>query len=324
VGCSTLELTAGEHELRPAEGWTLDQLDLYDQLVGQPAAGAGRDLVTDVEGRDVDQVITVAASDGPVALRIGQSWDPRWRATVGGKDLGPPMKVDGWSSGWLLPPASGSRSVHVQFAPQRGARLALAASITTVLVAAGLWLWGFRRRRSHVDATVGTAREVRPARTRAVPYPAFSVLAAGAAGVSLGMAGLVGVVVALLLSRVRALPTSAKVATGAGLVAFAGLIQVMSASDSWGSVDATVPSATMWPHWLAVVGLVVALSAGLATDSSVRSVREPSVSPSSLVHGYGHQDVDAVSGPGEPGRRHAPVRDVDWSMDAERERERDG
>ena len=269
AGCSTLRLGSGEHTLRPRDGWRLDQLDLSDRQAEAPVGGAGPDLVTKVRGRDVDQVVTLGASDEPVVLKIGQSWDPRWRATVEGVDLGEPSKVDGWSSGWILPASETTRSVHVEFAPQRAASLALGVSILTVIGAAGLWLWGFRRRVPGAGAAVVTrGSDAQTARERPVPSLTFVVVAVGAAVVGFGVPGLLGVVAALVLSKVLAVRASVGLVAGASLLAIAGAVQVVSSSESWGGVDSTVPSASMWPHWLAIGGLVVALFAALSDPSS--------------------------------------------------------
>ena len=253
AGCSTLGLGSGEHTLRPRDGWRLDQLDLSDRQAEAPVGGAGPDLVTKVRGRDVDQVATLGASDEPVVLKIGQSWDPRRRATVEGVDLGEPSKVDGWSSGWILPASETTRFVHVEFAPQRAASLALGVSILTVIGAGGLWLWGFRRRVPGAGAAVVTrGSDAQTARERPVPSLTFVAAAVGAAVVGFGAPGLLGVVAALVLSKVLAVRASVGLVAGASLLAIAGAVQVVSTSQSWGGVDSTVPSASMRPNWLAI------------------------------------------------------------------------
>ena len=54
---------------------------------------------------------------------------------------------------------------------------------------------------------------------------------------------------------------------GTALVAAGGLTQVLSSRGSWGMVDAAVPAASMWPHWLAVVGLVLTLVSAWRVDA---------------------------------------------------------
>jgi arabinofuranan 3-O-arabinosyltransferase len=259
VGCKPLRLGPGGHQVRARKGWVLDKLDLVDRREGRSTTDAGVDLVSDVEGRDVDQLVTVRASDAPVALKMGQSWDPRWRASLDGEDLGPPVQVDGWSTGWVLP-AGGTRTVHVEFAPQRTAAVGLAVSALTVVGAAGLCLWGFRRRPSASSRDVAAhEREVDLVPRPGTPSWAVDALCAGATGLTFGLPGLAGMAAALALARVLALPAGTRVRVGAGLVGLAGALQVMTSRGSWGTVDAGVPSATMWPHWVAIVGVVVAL-----------------------------------------------------------------
>ena len=261
-GCAPVALAAGEHSLRPLSGFVVDALDLADE---EGPAGAPRpvtDLVTAVGGRDVDQTIDLAATDVPVALKTGQSWDPRWHATVDGVDLGPPRVVDGWSIGWVLD-AGGERTVHVTFGPQRAADAGLWASAVVVLVAAGAWLLPRKGGEAPLRPAGPHHNNHRPSRRWTERARVLTVLAVVAAGVGFGLPGLVGCALLVVMRQLRVGRRDRSLAFGAGLVAAGGLIQVWASHGSWGRVDAGVPATTLWPHWVAVVGLVLVLGATL-------------------------------------------------------------
>ena len=270
--CSPIDLGAGAHTLRPAEGYVLDALDLSEGPPPVTQTQGVLNLVASVTGRDVDQRIEVGATDVPVALKIGQSFDPRWRAIVDGVDLGPPRVVDGWSTGWVLEP-SGARTVQVRFEPQRAADLALWASAAVLLVAVGLLVfWRRPARRAHHAAGERAPRTVSTRRAR---------LNAGGVGlaatVGFGLPGLVGACVAAAVARLKPGRRDLGIPLGVGLVAVGGLTQVVTSHESWGRVDAAVPAASLWPHWVAVVGLVVCLVSALrprpAPGSTTEEVR---------------------------------------------------
>lgn len=132
--CGEVELPAGDHELRPADGYQLDSLSLRDTQ-GLKVARTAPAAVTTVH-RDLDRgtTVEVGRSSGPVMLSIGQGYDPRWRATLeDGTDLGEPQVVGGYATGWLIPDGK-AHTVHVDFAPQRYANVALLVSLLTLLL----------------------------------------------------------------------------------------------------------------------------------------------------------------------------------------------
>lgn len=61
-----------------------------------------------------------------VVLRTG--WSPDWRATIDGRDLGPPRVADGYAAGWTLEPSIRESTISIVFAPsaQYVAMLAIA------------------------------------------------------------------------------------------------------------------------------------------------------------------------------------------------------
>lgn len=164
TGCGDpVALDAGEHDLRSAGPWTLDDLHLTSgtDAVTRPAAAAA----VDVERSATSTALTVRGACDPCYLRVGAGFDDRWRASLGGEDLGPPVVVDGYSVGWRLTAADGDR-VEVTFAPTPWARLAWVVSGLVVLATTGFVLLAGRpvprwvpaaRRRRDAPAAAGEA-----------------------------------------------------------------------------------------------------------------------------------------------------------------------
>lgn len=131
--CEQVDLSWGEHELRPAAGWQLDELTLRD-VQGRTVARPTPPPVTQVHADlDLGTTVEVGPAFGPYVLSTGQGYDPRWRASIDGEDLGDPVVVDGYSVGWVVED-NAAHTVHVDFAPQRWANLALGVSLLTLLV----------------------------------------------------------------------------------------------------------------------------------------------------------------------------------------------
>ncbi len=162
----TLQLAAGPHELSTGPGdetgWNVDRLVLASGEAGTPmvlGSGAaatvttipsapGPELRIDAQGRSTIRA-TVTATGEPFWLVLGQSLNPGWRATVDGRDLGPPTLVNGFANGWRVEPSGESAmAVTFEWTPQRTVNLALGLSLAALLVIAGiLVVAGTRRRR---------------------------------------------------------------------------------------------------------------------------------------------------------------------------------
>lgn len=260
-GCDTITLGAGSHEVRPAPGFIIDSLSLIDRVRPESAATQGNQ-VTSVNGWPVDRRVQLSAGADLVALKIGQSYDPRWRATADGVDLGTPLIIDGWSTGWILD-GSKAEDLHIWFGPHRTAMWALAASVAVLAVGAGLWIRAFTRRRERGPAVISGPG------VPSVPPAWVPPVAVGAsATAAFGLAGAVGAGLFIAGRRRWPAKSAAGIPLGAALVAFGGVWQVLSSRAQWGTVNPSVPAASMWPHWLAVVGLVIAVSAALWSDDS--------------------------------------------------------
>ncbi|MEZ5141941.1 MAG: alpha-(1-_3)-arabinofuranosyltransferase family protein [Acidimicrobiales bacterium] len=154
-------LTAGEHVLRTTPG-RVSGIDL-DRLVLSSAAGGAPEAeptsaspvppgtvvpATSVtaSGR-VDATVRATGAARPFWLTLGQSWSTGWKATVNGRDLGPPQVINGFANGWYVDPTAlgtgPDLDVRLVWGPQRIVWIAVAVSVAGVL--AGLALLFFAR-----------------------------------------------------------------------------------------------------------------------------------------------------------------------------------
>ncbi|HYI62631.1 MAG TPA: alpha-(1-_3)-arabinofuranosyltransferase family protein [Acidimicrobiales bacterium] len=260
-----LDLPAGPSQLRTAEG--VDTGLQIDRLALRSAAGGEADTATTPLVEDPAPVTTtvidrdrwrVTADVGPRAeptwLVVGQSHNEGWRATLDGEDLGPPQLVDGYSSGFLLPPGADPATVEVVWAPQRvvlgGLWLSLLAALGCLVLVLRPWRWRrwWAARRAPTPApTPATATDPGPderplpldlAWALRSPGTAPSWPVTGATTVALGLAGavLAGAPAGLLLAvvtlaglrsdRARPLLALGPAAVLAGAAAYVAVRQV--------------------------------------------------------------------------------------------------
>jgi arabinofuranan 3-O-arabinosyltransferase len=121
-------------------GWLVDLLGLSSPA---PATRAGQlpppaDLQVTGSSRSGMSMRTGPAG-GPYYLVVGQGYDRRWRATMDGRRLGPPLLLDGYSVGWRITDQRPHR-FEVTFGPQRAATLAQTRSAAGLVLVALLLL----------------------------------------------------------------------------------------------------------------------------------------------------------------------------------------
>jgi arabinofuranan 3-O-arabinosyltransferase len=147
-----LDLGPGDHDIRTAPGKAtgidVDRLLLHSfGGAGFAMANSSRPNVVTVTGTSRTSFdASVQATKGEAFwLVLGQSHNAGWKATAGGRDLGPSELVDGYANGWLVhPTATGHLDVHLEWTPQRQVRIGLAISAVATLACLVLAL----RRRS--------------------------------------------------------------------------------------------------------------------------------------------------------------------------------
>lgn len=139
-GCEPLELAAGVHDLRTIFGWRLDQVHLSSPGT-EPVVpvGDGEDAVEVVERSATELVLEVPASEaGDRYLRIGEGFDERWQLELDGRDAGPPIVVDGYSTGWRID--GEAHSAVVRFGPQRAVEGTFVASAVALVAVTAIAL----------------------------------------------------------------------------------------------------------------------------------------------------------------------------------------
>ena len=286
---SPLTLGAGSHRVRSVDpGVALDSLDLLDRLGAAPPTEQAAPDVTAEWGFGASLTATAQANlaGNRYLLSIGQAFDPRWRAAVDGEDLGDPIVVDGYGTGWLIT-ATKAVEATITFGPQRAMNLAIAVSGIGLVTIGLIWVgvvarsrmrwadrvaaaWSRRRRRvvevmaSFPDAVSRRFGEPLPRPTRPrIPARARMVLGwlalLGGAGVFASWPGLVAVVLLGLWQVVRPPTGKLLIHVGAALVLLAGLVFVAGMGEDRGVVTADLVTGNPWPNLITVCGLVFAV-----------------------------------------------------------------
>jgi arabinofuranan 3-O-arabinosyltransferase len=138
-----VRLSGGDHQIVSSTGWLVDLLGLSSPA---PATRASQlpppaDLQVTKSSRS-GMTIRTGPAGGPYYLVVGQGYDRRWRATMDGRGLGPPLLLDGYSVGWRITDQRPHR-FEVAFGPQRAATLAQVVSAAGLVLVA-LLLFGTR------------------------------------------------------------------------------------------------------------------------------------------------------------------------------------
>ncbi len=159
-----LRLDRGPHLLRTragaATGLDIDRIVLDSTgPVSEPAEPPAAAPDIEITAEDATRIdVTVGPATESAWLVLGQSWNPGWRATVDGVDLGRPILVDGYANGWLLAPAAGPRSVVLDWVPQSRVTLGLWISALSAVVVLLLLVWPRRQ----ADVPTNGRRLLRP------------------------------------------------------------------------------------------------------------------------------------------------------------------
>lgn len=292
VGCEEATLETGERRIEQAPGFTVDSLSFKDAQRPEPAGAATPPTTKILKNGSSSKTLQVNGAGG-YAVVIGQSIDPRWKATMDGKNLGAPVVLDGFSAGWIIP-EGGRHKIEIRYAPQRNSNIALAISAIVVVLSAALVLISWARKRGKKDDDDGDEPEgegmpdtvpaqgasrsstrlssradvrqrARHADVRASGGPRVlrEIGLIALAGFAVGWAGLLAGVLLVGVMRLRPVRPSWLVAAGAGLVMASILVYIAFLGDLRGEVSADAVSKTLLPHYLAGAGLVIALAGSL-------------------------------------------------------------
>jgi arabinofuranan 3-O-arabinosyltransferase len=216
-------LSAGTHRITLTGTGLVDPVRLAVTGPSSPAATRTSVIGTwDASSRSVQ-----VGAGGPALLRVAESANAGWVATLDGQTLDP-VRVDGWQQGWMLPAGAGG-TVTLVYAPSRTQQAGLAAGAVLAVLALLLGL-------------LAPGRGSRwTASTRRWPRPVLVVAAAVVtAGLLLGTVGLLAAVPAVVASGRRWSP-----AASAGAVAVAAI----GAGLGWAAM--TVSAATLTGFLLA-------------------------------------------------------------------------
>jgi arabinofuranan 3-O-arabinosyltransferase len=162
-GCGgPLRLEEGDHRVRSSQGWLLDLLGFSSPAPELRPAPLPAPASLRVSGRSpAAMTIHASAASTPYYLVVGQGYDRRWRASMDGRPLGPPLLLDGYSVGWRVTDL-GPHRFEVAFGPQRAATWSLAASAAGLALVA-LLLAGVRAPRPLLAAGRRARGALRPA-----------------------------------------------------------------------------------------------------------------------------------------------------------------
>lgn len=151
IGCNTASVAAAATLVIAEDGRGTGR-DIDSLTLGSPgpsstvAAPAPAEVSTTRTSRG-SYDLSVDALDAPAWLVLGQSMNDGWHLTSDGKDLGPPLLVNGFANGWLLDPTVVGENprMTLEWTPQRIVWLALVLSALGFILCLVLALWPPRR-----------------------------------------------------------------------------------------------------------------------------------------------------------------------------------
>lgn len=175
VSCAPLiDLGAGEHRVTTSDGFNtglnIDRLVLSSpSTVEFVAPTTISDPISYERLGPTALRAEIPPSDTPLWLTLRESWNPGWELRI---DSGPsagevlePVLVDGYATGWVLPPAAQSVAVSIDWAPQRQIIIGIAVSALALIAAIALAI-GRRRQPEASASTPARLTRTEPVLTR--------------------------------------------------------------------------------------------------------------------------------------------------------------
>src|SRR5690606_26045939 len=126
-----LDLASGLHWLGSVDDYALDSVHLSSTV--RFAQSAPIPLAVLEHRSDIVRVRFPYGCQECV-VSSGQSYDPRWRATVNGSDVGEPTVADGFASGWLLSDGPAGSEVVMDFRPRQAVAVAWLVSAVALAI----------------------------------------------------------------------------------------------------------------------------------------------------------------------------------------------
>ncbi len=262
-----VQLSAGPHRLEAVAGThsgiDLDRL-VFDSGATPVATPAATTATVHLGAQSATSLDGTLDAPTDTWLVLGESWNPGWTASVGGRDLGAPVLIDGYANGWLVP-AGTSGAIHLRWTPQRSVTVSLWISLVAVLLTTALailarnrppgpWIW---------NGPVMSGRW-------------WTVTVVVVAGVVGGLGGLAGALVAVAvphLARRGAPPRwSAPLAVVVAGALSAGWIVISQFGHDY-------PAGAAWPDHFRVVTPLVWFAVAVACVSALLGGESPSGPP---------------------------------------------
>ncbi len=243
------------------------------QLVVRPAVAPSMKVL---HSDSSSMTVHIDATKQPFWFVLGQSFSSGWTATLNGHSLGGPQLVNGFANGWRITPGNGPMTLHVEWAPEKTVRYAIAVSLLGGL--ACLFIIGFalvrRRRESMVPEPLAVVDWPRPVALagRAVLGVALGVGVIGALVVRPWVGLLVGVItyVAAIRPVVRTAMRFSPFLLAAGIAVYVPLAQFIHRYPPRFDWSAFFSAATI-PAWIAVLLLLADAMLGIVGPSNAES-----------------------------------------------------
>jgi arabinofuranan 3-O-arabinosyltransferase len=292
-----LRLAPGPHVLRSATGADtgiqIDRLVLASDAGGAPLATSGGRVtglpdrapaapkVTVTRNGRTKLHVQIRGAADPFWLVLGESQSPGWKATVrGGRSLGSAQLVDGFAIGWRITPTAGNvMDVTLEWTPQRRVWASLAISTLVAVLALGIVVVSYGRRRARArvapDESDGAVDLVWPstplgARTPRWAYVAGPVVGGAVAGVV--VSPVVGVAVGLLIGLALWIPRARIVLTFAPATLLGLAALYIAAKQAHSHFPQVFEWPTLFPRANTLAWLAMVL---LAADAFVELIRTP-------------------------------------------------
>lgn len=149
---STLHLDEGRHDVGSVAEFAIDDLRLASK---QPVVSDSAPPKVEVLNHgSASMDLRITGNCSPCLVSSGQSFDERWKAFAGGRDLGRPLVVDAFAAGWRVNAAPGD-VIHITFGPSRAALAGWLVSTAAMLLCLGSLVVGSRFRRTDADDHTG-------------------------------------------------------------------------------------------------------------------------------------------------------------------------
>ncbi|CCI52603.1 alpha-(1-_3)-arabinofuranosyltransferase domain-containing protein [Nostocoides jenkinsii] len=132
------ELSAGGHALRSVSAFAVDEMQWHGR---SPRTALPPTPSVRIEHTGPTSVVARLDSDcAPCYFSSGQGRNTQWRATLNGADLGVPVAVDGYASGWRIDGRAGD-VVIARFGPARATAWAWGISLSSLVLALIALTW---------------------------------------------------------------------------------------------------------------------------------------------------------------------------------------